>query len=83
MKEMHEGEERGGIIMVCSIARATLSMWKCACFRTGIGLRRDFISSCFRNSVGEAYRLRYTYFSDLVARTIKATSAQENEWVRG
>ena len=96
MKEMHEGEERGGIIMVCSIARATLipkpshlfvhtartnnvnveccGMYsspnrKCACFRTGIGSGRGFISGCFRNSAGEAYRLRYTYFSNLVART--------------
>ena len=59
MKEMHEGEERGGIIMVCSIARATLiskpshlHVEVCMFQRTGIGLRRDFISSCFRNSAG-------------------------------
>ena len=41
---------------------------KCTCFRTGIGSRRGFISG-FRNSVGEAYRSQYTYFSNLVART--------------
>ena len=28
----------------------------------GIGLGRDFISGCFRNSAGEAYRSRYTYY---------------------
>ena len=33
-----------------------------------IGLGRDFISGCFRNSAGEVYRSRYTYFSNLVAR---------------
>ena len=36
--------------------------------RVGIGSRRDFIFSCFRNSAGEAYRSRYTYFSNLFAR---------------
>ena len=35
----------------------------------GIGSGRDFISGCFRNSAGEAYRSRYTYFFNLVART--------------
>ena len=41
------------------------------CFRNkgrGIGSGRDFISGCFRNSAGKAYRSRYTYFSNLVAR---------------
>ena len=33
------------------------------------GLGRDFISGCYRNSVGKAYRARYTYSSNLVART--------------
>ena len=37
------------------------------CFRNkGRGSGRGFISGCFRNSVGEAYRSRYT---NLVART--------------
>ena len=40
------------------------------CFRNkGIGSGRDFISGGFRNSAGEAYTSRYTYFSNLVART--------------
>ena len=34
-----------------------------------MGSGRDFISGCFRNSAGEAYRSRYTNFSNLVART--------------
>ena len=38
--------------------------------RVGLGSGRDFISGCFRNSVGKAYRSRYTYFSNLVARTM-------------
>ena len=36
--------------------------------RVGYGVRQGFPVS-FRNSVGEAYRLQYTYFSNLVART--------------
>ena len=69
--------ERRGVALLWSVVYLELPsfqslptcMWKCACFRTGIGSRRDFISSCFRNSAGEAYRSLYTYFSDLVART--------------
>ena len=83
MKEMHEGEERDGIIMVCSIARATLipkpshlhvhtarinnvnveccGMYsspnrKCACFRTGIGLRIGLSQLCWHY-----FRLEYSY----------------------
>ena len=36
----------------------------------GIGSGRDFISGCFRNNAGGGgYRSRYTYFSNLVAKT--------------
>ena len=49
--------------------------------RVGIGSGRDFISGCFRNSAGEAYRSRYTYFSNLVARTrLRWTRFRVNYW---
>ena len=52
--------------------------------RVAIGLRRDSFPVVSETVQGEAYRSRYPYFSNLViARTIEATSAQENEWVRG
>ena len=51
--------------------------------RVGIGSGRDFISCCFRNSAGEAYRLQYTYFSNLVARTrLPPLAAPQSEAVR-
>ena len=37
--------------------------------RVGYRVGQGFISSCFSNSTGKAYRLWYTYFSNLVART--------------
>ena len=85
---MHEGEERGGIIMVCSIARATLIPKpshlhvEVCMFQNRDRVEKGFHFQLFQKQCGEAYRSRYTYFSDLVARTIKATSAQKNEWVR-
>ena len=42
--------------------------------RVGIELRRDSFPVSERVR-GEAYRLQYPYFSNLVARTIEATSA--------
>ena len=42
--------------------------------RVGYRVGQGFISGCFRNSAGEAYRSRYAYFSNLVARTRLLTS---------
>ena len=39
-----------------------------------ISLVAPFISGCFRNGVGEGYRLQYAFFFNLVARTRVAWS---------
>ena len=57
----------------------------CMCFRNKgrDRVEKGFHFQLFQKVRGEAYRSWYTYFSNLVARRLEATSAQENEWVRG